>query len=129
MHQLGLGRSVEAETVREEHAFCGEGLLQSPNTLQDQQQQQQQCVLNDRLAPITSTQLQQQTTTTTNSAIQGLEPSLDAISQALQKLRSLQPRPTSATTKDLTAHHFVLGLIGFCHHCLVLAPRKCHQSW
>ena len=95
MHQLGLGRPIETETVREEHASCGEGLLQAPNTLQQQQQQQQQQgALNDRLAPSTSPQPeqpQQQTTTTTNSVVQAVQPSLDAISQALQKLGSLPP--------------------------------------
>ena len=40
MHQLGLERPIETETVREEHASCGEGLLQAPNMLQQQQQQQ-----------------------------------------------------------------------------------------
>ena len=71
MHQLGLGRPIKTETVREEHASCGEGLPQAPNTLQ-QQQQQQQGALNDRLAPSTSPQPQQpqqQTTTTTNSVV------------------------------------------------------------
>ena len=88
MHQLGLGRPIETETVREENASCGEGLLQAPNTLQEQQQQ------GSRLAPSTSTQPQQpqqQTTTTTNSVVQALQPSLDPISQALQKLGFLPP--------------------------------------
>ena len=46
------------------------------------------------LAPSTSPQPQQpqqQTTTTTNNVVQALQPSLDAISQALQKLGSLLP--------------------------------------
>ena len=88
IHQLGLGRPIETETVREENASCGEGLLQAPNTLQQQQQQ------GVRLAPSTSPQpqqLQQQTTTTTNSIVQALQPSLDEISQALQKLGTLPP--------------------------------------
>ena len=91
MHQLGLGRPIETESVREEHASCGEGLLQAPNTPQQQQQQQQE---GARLAPSTSPQPQQpqqQTTTTINSVVQALQPSLDAISQALQKLESLPP--------------------------------------
>ena len=101
MHQLGLGRPIETETVREENASCGEGLLQAPNTLQQQQQQQQ----GARLAPSTSPQpqqLQQQTTPTTNSVVQALQPSLDAISQALQKLGTLPsvglPQPLPGTS-------------------------------
>ena len=30
MHQLGLGRPIETETVRDEHASCGEGQTPTP---------------------------------------------------------------------------------------------------